>query len=294
MHREVLRRAATAGVAVALTAGMAACGSSSSSSGSSSSGARPATLAITISQHGGKPALTVPSHGAAGLVRVVLTNKTPMPRILQLVQVRGSHSIAQALKVVGGNSNTTPGWLRATGGVSAVGPSQTGDAVVDLAPGRYAVAVLPAGPGGSSGPPASGSLMLSGGSSGALPTTQAKVVGEHTGMDHYAWKVSGLKAGVNRITFESQGMNAIHFVGAVKIKGNPSLAAIKKALSSNKPPAFADLSTYTQSAILDGGRSEVTTMTFTPGTYVLFCPLSDRDGGKPHFMEGMLAKVTVH
>ncbi len=30
-----------------------------------------------------------------------------------------------------------------------------------------------------------------------------------------------------------------------------------------------------------------------PGQYVFFCPLTDRDGGKPHDQEGLLKIVTV-
>ena len=45
---------------------------------------------------------------------------------------------------------------------------------------------------------------------------------------------------------------------------------------------------------VDGGKSLSAVLTFSkPGTYLLFCPLKDRDGGKPHFLEGMIKKVTI-
>ncbi len=77
--------------------------------------------------------------------------------------------------------------------------------------------------------------------------------------------------------------------------GNPSVAQIKKALQSNgKPPAFVDFMSSDQTAALDGGRSQVADIDLPkPGTYALFCPLTDRDGGKPHFDEGLLIKVQV-
>jgi len=36
-----------------------------------------------------------------------------------------------------------------------------------------------------------------------------------------------------------------------------------------------------------------TSLTLTAGQYVVFCPLTDRNGGKPHFLQGMLKTVTV-
>ena len=38
----------------------------------------------------------------------------------------------------------------------------------------------------------------------------------------------------------------------------------------------------------------MTTLSFSkPGAYLLFCPLHDRDGGRPHFEEGLFKIVTV-
>ena len=68
-----------------------------------------------------------------------------------------------------------------------------------------------------------------------------------------------------------------------------------KALSSNgPPPSFVDQKSFTNTSVLDGGKSEVTTFDLSkPGTYVLFCPFTDREGGKEHFKEGLLTTVTV-
>jgi hypothetical protein len=54
-----------------------------------------------------------------------------------------------------------------------------------------------------------------------------------------------------------------------------------------------DQASRVDTAALDGGKSLTTALTLTPGQYVVFCPLTDRDGGKPHFLEGMLKKVTI-
>jgi hypothetical protein len=119
-----------------------------------------------------------------------------------------------------------------------------------------------------------------------------------TGKDRYEWKISGsLKSGTNAITFKSGGKDALHFVGAFRVTGNPSLAEIKKFLASQQngpPPKFVDQSTFDSTAILDGGKEQTTPLRLSkPGTYVLFCPLTDRDGGKSHDQEGLLKKIEV-
>jgi hypothetical protein len=55
-----------------------------------------------------------------------------------------------------------------------------------------------------------------------------------------------------------------------------------------------DTSEAQSTAIVDGGASQTTTIDLKkPGQYILFCPLTDRDGGKPHFQEGLLKVLTV-
>ena len=117
------------------------------------------------------------------------------------------------------------------------------------------------------------------------------------GKDKYRWDLSGsgLKPGVQNITFVSKGKTALHLIGAFRLSGPASNAQILKALKSNgKPPKFVDQSSFTESAVLDGGKSQTVQYALkSPGTWVLFCPISDREGGKPHFEEGLLKQVTV-
>ena len=93
----------------------------------------------------------------------------------------------------------------------------------------------------------------------------------------------------------SKGKQAIHLILAFRVTGNPSKADILKSLKTNgKPPKFVDQSSFVGTAVIDGGKSQVTPLALSkPGKYVLFCPLSDRDGGKPHFAEGLLTTVNV-
>ena len=278
-----------------LALALSACGSSKSkSSSASSSSASAQPLSLSISESGKTAKFTTPTTAKGGLVTVTLKNQGKMPHSAQLVLMKGNHSVQEVLKIVSANNAKTPPWLRAEGGVGTTAPGQTGSATVNLPAGHYGLFELP-GP-GPSGPPASAEFQVTAGTSGALPPAPTGVTAATAGKDRYRWQFAGaLKPGANKITFASKGKDALHLLTAVRLTGHASNAQLIKALESNGgPPKFLDPSTYTQTAVLDGGKSSVTEFNLAgPGRYVLFCPLTDRDGRKPHFAEGLIKQVTI-
>jgi hypothetical protein len=273
---------------------LAACGSSSKSS-SKSKGEQTSTantLKVTIAQSGKAVKYTVPKSAEGGLTTVEATNQTKAPQSLQLVRVVGNHPLSEVLKQFASSSNKVPEWLRAEGGVGQIAPGLKARATINLPPGKYEVTNFDQ----QGGPPPHAELQLSAGSAGPLPQTATTITAAETGKDKFKWEISGgLKTGSGPITFVSKGKEALHFIGAFRVTGNPSQAEILKALGNNgKPPKFVDQKSFTTTAILDGGRSQLSQFQITkPGTWVLFCPLTDRDGGKEHFKEGLLTKVEV-
>jgi len=280
-------RGRAARAVLALTAAavaIAGCGGSSAT--------KPTNLSLSISEAGKAAKFTIPPSGKGGLTQVVLVNSGKAPHNAQLVLVARGHTVAEAVKQIAGNSKKTPNWLRAEGGVGTTLGGQTGTAIVNLPKGTYAVVDTSST---GNGPPAYGQTTLPKGKTGTVPKYAAHITGLATGKDKYAWKITGLKVGANPLDFVSKGKSAIHTAVAIKVKGNPSLDTIKKALQSNggPPPSFIAPSQPADTAALDGGKSVATSLTFTRGQYVFFCPLTDRDGGKPHFLEGMIKKVTI-
>jgi hypothetical protein len=278
---------------------LGACGSSKKSS-TSASGARAAhTISLSISESGKTAVYSVPSSATGGLVTISLTNKGSMPHGAQFVLIKGNHTAPQALRALGASMKTgkTPAWLRAEGGPPAAVPRQTSAATQNLPVGKYLIADLG---GASNGPPAFTQLAVRGpSSSGSLPRTVTTVAAAPNGKDKYKWQISGAApaVGQNPITFASKGKATLHLLGAFRIVGHPSRQQIinfLKSTSNGPPPAFVDPSIFDSTGALDGGRSQVTTLSLSkPGRYVLFCPLRDRDGGKPHFEEGLLKTITV-
>jgi len=282
-------------VLVALAAlALAACGSSKkkSSSTSSSSSGRATAVSIRVSEQGKKASYSAPASIEGGLVTVTLQNNGKAPHSAQLARILGNHTPQEVLKAVGGNSNKTPSWIRGEGGPGNALPGQTSSSTDVLPAGNYLIL----DGGNMNGAPGYKKLTVTAGKSGPLPSSGTNVTAANPAKDKYKWQISGpLKAGENRLTFHSKGKDALHLIGAARVTGNPSLAEIKKAFARNgPPPKFVDQKSFTTTSVIDGGKSEVTSLSLTkPGEYVLFCPLSDRDGGKPHLAEGLLTTVNV-
>jgi hypothetical protein len=284
-----LRGRAAPGILALIAAGGAVAGCGGTSAGAT----RPTNLRLSISEAGNAAKYTIPASGKGGLTQIVLVNSGRAPHSAQLVLVARGHSVADAVKQLAANSGKTPNWLRAEGGVGTTLPGRTGTAIVNLPTGTYAIVDTVGLRRG--GPPAYGQTKLSGGQRGTVPRYAARITGLPTGKAKYAWRITGLKPGTHPLDFVSKGKSAIHLVSLFKIKGNanPSLGAIKTALQSNASPSYIDQSSRVVTAALDGGKSMATSLTFTRGRYVFFCPLPNRDGGKPHYLQGMLRKLTI-
>jgi hypothetical protein len=259
---------------------------------------KPSHLSIAVRGAGRSARYTVPASAKGGLVDVTLQNRTGQPHAAQLVRFVGGHSATDALKAlaasVSGHGKVPP-WLHAEGGLGPIAPRSSATSVRDLPAGSYLVADV-GGP--SSGPPVYAAFKVTKGKSGKLPHAASAVKAAKVREHRYKWKLSGrpLAAGANQIEFKSGGKDALHLIAAFKVTGNPSRATILKVLRSNgPPPRFVEPSSFVNTAALDGGKAEVTRLALTagPGEYVLYCPLPDREGGKPHFEEGLLTRVTV-
>jgi hypothetical protein len=256
------------------------------------------TLTFKVADTGTSSTLTGPKHMRGGLINVKLINSGRTSHSAQLIRVTGKkHTPALALKLLASHPKKIPVWLRFLGGLGPTPPGQSNVATINLTGGQYLVADTAAAH--SSSTPATTTITIDPGNPGTLPKTTAGVTGA-TGpkgsTDRYQWKLSGLKAGVNRILFDSQGQKAIHEVVALRLKGSPTVAELKKGLRSSGTPAFVDTSVpEVGTAALNGNNThtETATLDLAAGTYVLFCPLTDRNDGKPHFLEGMLTTLTV-
>jgi hypothetical protein len=289
----VLTRIGSGALALAVIAALSACGSSDKEKNGGSSSSGGSTLAMTVAESGKTVKYTIPKGAKGGLTTVKLTNQGKAPHAAQLVLVNGNHTAQDVQKAFGPDSTDKSEWLRAEGGLGNVPPGATASATVSLEPGRYMVADTAA-----DGPPTLTEFKVTSGPSGSLPTTDTTVTAAEAGKDKYRWDISGpIKSGESTVTFKSEGKDALHFIQAVKLVGNPSEKQVAKTIAEqgkSKGPKVIDEQTFYSTAILDGKKSEVAPLVLAkPGRWVFFCALTDRGEKKEHFKEGLLKIVTV-
>ena len=282
------RSIAVGALALALAAGLAACGSSDDKESSGGGG----ELAVTISESGKKVKVDAPKSAKGGLTTLKVTNKGKQPHAAQLLLVKGDHTIKDVEKQFSSDETDAAEWLRTEGGIGRVAPGQTASATLKLPAGRYFVVDTS----NENGPPAFSELKLSEGDDGSLPDAETTVTAASPGKDKYRWDVSGsLKSGQSQVKFVSKGKEALHFIQAARIVGKASKQDVIEALSKEgKPPKFVDQESFYDTAILDGGKEQITPLELSkPGRWVLFCVLGDRGEKKPHFKEGLIKFVDV-
>jgi hypothetical protein len=280
--------------ALALILGAAAIAGCGGGGGSSDN---PTQLSMSITDSGKTASFEVPKTTKGGLVQVSLANKGQAPHGVQFIQYTGGHTAADVQQQLGSNSNKIPDWIKLPGGIGSVDPGASQSATLNLPAGNYVLVDAAALGGPSSGPPATADMTVSSGSNGDLPGTSGDVTANETGKDKFAWEISGLHTGQNDVTFASKGDKSVHIIVAAPLKPNaPSDSQIEKDLSSSQgpPPPYVDIQNSQSTALLDGGLAQTTKLNLkTPGKYLFFCPLTDRDGGKPHFEEGLLKTVDI-
>lgn len=298
----VARGLVVSGCVIALGAcGSASKTTSSSSSATSSTSPTPsagAPLAVSVKEAGaGRVAFTAPASISGGVVDVQFTNSGTKLHNAQIVGLDPGHTIQDAFKVFFSSGNTSPTWLHGLGGVAGTAPGTTRSAQVVLPTGTYYI--VDAGQHTSKG---FVKFQVQGSGSGAaLPSTPATIVAQEIGPKKSAYKISGLKAGDNAITLQSPAANKeLHHFVMIELRPGATLGAVKKFLSAQGkppgPPPFAGKPGQggIAAAVIDPGLSETANVKLKAGSsYAVLCFLSDREGGPPHFTEGMLAKVDI-
>jgi hypothetical protein len=259
--------------------------------------AKPAAMSITTSDAGAKKfKMTAPSSVEGGLVNVTFHNASKTPHEAQLVKIDG-HTAQQALKVVEPDKVVLPDWFFAYGGVATTPPGKSATVTVKLPPGDYAVIddANDSGPSPSS-QGAVAEFKVTGDNDGDIKDTSSKVEVKKKGDDEFEFVTSGLTAGTNNLTFHNT-TDEIHHIQAFPVKGNATLADVKKFLATmGKPsgPPPIDFPKGTGTSVIDGKQTELTPLKLAKGRNVLLCFLTDRDGkGKSHFQEGMIKEVDV-
>jgi hypothetical protein len=288
-----MRRTVTALAALAGLCGLPACGDDDDKD------KKPETVRISISDEaGGRFKITAPTSVPAGTAQIEFRNNGKVDHEAQLIRVDGNHSQQEVLTVLGREGGPIPSWLHGGGGVAPIKPGQTLNVVQRLQPGTYYVLDLEgpdqpenAPPNATKGAAATIQVRDDGGSTAALPRTEARVTAVE-----YGFRPTGLHTGLNRVEFDNAGREPHHLI-ALPINQGRTINDVRRALQSEGPPQGpppVDEENATGTAVLDGGTKQVALLNIAkPGKYALVCFISDRAGGPPHVAKGMVNEATV-
>jgi hypothetical protein len=266
--------AATAFAAVAL----AACGSSDEEQ----------KLSFKVGAQGKETKVTGPGSAETGLAEITLANESDSEADLQLLRVEGDHSAEEVVEALGGviGGKPFPDWFFGGGGVGTTDPGESATVTQVLEPGTYFAVNTETG--GPPDPEALASFEVTGDPSDETVEGDATV----TAGEYVFSSEEPLPAGRNEIVFDNIGAQPHHLL-ASKLEGD---ATAEDALAffkteKGKPPLSEKGTQAT--AVVEGGEAQLVDLDLEPGRYAFYCFITDRQGGPPHALKGMVSEIEV-
>ena len=208
------------------------------------------------------------------------------PTTLSWSGVDGDQSAREVLQVIAraGEGGRLPEWLHAAGGGGHRRAGQTATAIQPLEEGTHHI--LDTSSEGSQG--AQATFEVTGGGGDVEPPDAPATVTA----SEYTFKTSGLKAGSNRVRFENAGQEPHHIIMA-PIKRGKKIDDVRAFARTDKGEPPVEEEKFMGTAVLDGGASQVVDLELEKGKYAALCFITDRKGGPPHAVKGMVTEVDV-
>jgi hypothetical protein len=243
-------------------------------------------LSIELTGSGKSAKFTTPESADSGVAEITFANDSAAASDMQLIRVEGDRTPEEVVEGLGKamQGKPFPDWFFAGGGNATLRPGNSATVTQVLEPGTY-YALSTAGNGPDPGSLAS--IEVTGDESDEELEADATVTASE-----YQFEADGLKAGENEIDFRNVGAQPHHLLIS-KLIGDATAEDVEKAFKSGggKPPIEEKgLAT----AVIEGGESQVVVdFDLKPGRYALYCFISDRQGGPPHALKGMIDEVEV-
>lgn len=246
------------------------------------------TLTFTLSGEGKAAKLTAPESADPGLAEITLENEGKGESDLQLIRVEGDRSpeevVAGLEKAMKGQP--FPEWFFAGGGIGPTPSGESRSVTQVLEPGTYYAFDTE----GSEGPPdpeSVPSVEVSG------EASDEEVEGDSTvSAFEYGFEADELSSGEVEVAFENSGAQPHHLLYA-PLTGDATADDVERFLDNEKGKPPFDEDNVKNTAVIEGGEGQLVTLDLGPGRYVLLCFISDRQGGPPHALKGMVDEVEV-
>jgi hypothetical protein len=276
--RVSIRAVVGAAIGVAAVFALAACGDSDDEA---------QTLSFAFSGDGKSAKFSGPASADSGEAEITFANETKDEAEMQLIRVEGDHSAEEVVEGLEAASKGKPfpDWFLAGGGVASTKPGESKTVTQVLEPGTYYTTNTEAD---TLHPKTMLAMEVTGEESDDELEADATVTAAE-----YSFEPEGLTAGENEIVFENVGAQPHHLLIA-PLKGDGTVEDVEAAIKeeSKGPPPFDDKE-LKGTAVIEGGESQLVKLDLKPGRYVMLCFISDRQGGPPHALKGMVDEVEV-
>lgn len=267
---------------------------------SSSATARPADAAAgapkanELTVEAADYAFIMPDSVAAGPTRIRLVNRGPELHHVQLIRLEQGKKLGDlfaAMQAHGEQHGALPSWAREVGGPNTPVPGGESVAIVDLAPGTYAVLCVIPSPDGK--PHVMKGMARELTVVAGRPAAQVDVpaVTATMTLSDYDFALSApLTPGRHALRVVNQASQAHEVVIARLAPGRTAHELLAWMEKRDGPPPGAPLG---GTVGLATGAENLVLLDLAPGEYALLCFLPDARDGKPHFMHGMVRQITV-
>lgn len=264
-----------AALAVVAVLALAACGEESEQE-----------LTFKLTGSGKSAKFTAPESADSGKAEISFTNDSDAAADMQLIRVEGNHTPAEVVAGLGkaAQREPFPDWFFAGGGTTTLRPGKSATVTQVLEPGTY-FALSTAG--GGPDPGSLASTEVTGDESDEELEADATVTASE-----YRFEADGVEAGKNEIDFSNAGAQPHHLLIS-KLIGNATAEDVEKALKSESGQPPLEEKGGLATAVIEGGESQLVALDLKPGRYALLCFISDREGGPPHAVKGMVDEVEV-
>jgi hypothetical protein len=246
------------------------------------------TLTYTATGQGKAVKIEGPTSADTGLAEITFRNESKGEADFQLIRVEGNHSAEEAVEGIDAavNGKPLPDWFFAGGGVGSTGPGESQTVTQALEPGTYYAFNTES----SQGPPDPKSVP-------ALEVTgeesSDELEGEATvAAIEYGFEAEEVPSGNVEIDFENGGAQPHHLIASPLI-GDSTAEDVEEFFKTNKgKPPLSEKGTAS-TAVVEGGEGQAVTLALKPGRNAFYCFVSDRQGGPPHALKGMVDEFEV-
>lgn len=244
------------------------------------------TLSFAFGGDGKAAKFSGPESAETGEVEITFANETKDEAELQLLRVEGNHSAEEVVEGLedASNGKPFPDWFFAGGGVSTLKGGQSGTVTQVLYPGTYYAV-------NTEEDKLDPAQLLAIEVTGDEPDEELEADATVEAAE-YSFAADGLTAGENEIAFDNVGAQPHHLLIA-PLKGDLTAEEIETSFKEEKGPPPFDEKELQGTAVIEGGESQLVEMDLDPGRYVMLCFISDRQGGPPHALKGMIDVVEI-